>query len=74
MGPGALFKLSAGRQVLPELCWSSAGLQVSYSLVLGYGALGPDLNLLTVFLAWYQPCPITMDLPGASGPDPNPDG
>jgi len=40
----------------------------------GYRALGPDLNLLTVFLAWGQPCPIPMDLPGATEPDPSHDG
>lgn len=42
--------------------------------VSGRGAISPDLNLLTVFLAWCRRCPITMDLPGAPGPDPSPEG
>lgn len=56
---------------------SCAGGVLGFTLataVPGYGALGPVLNLLPVFLAWCQPCPITMDLPDAPGPASSPDG
>lgn len=58
------FSSAQGLQSPPELCRRTAGLQLSHSPVLpGHGLCDRDPHLKNDFLAWSQPCLITMNLP-----------